>query len=207
LIAGPAGQGCTAGRLKQAQADASEHAGRAAEQGAAASACIGRAAIAVAHPCRPAEPTLGLVCTAVQPGCVSEDERAAAGPRRAGGAHQGKRCWACGGGRSPRSGRCADVAGWAGVLQNNVRSGEEGVRRPPAALPRGCRRRCPAGRGGAAHAAYPPRPRLQHAPPRSVLAGVAGGVALQAALGAPFLAAHPRSYLARAFEFSRVRLL
>ena len=49
-------------------------------------------------------------------------------------------------------------------------------------------------------------PCLQYATPRDILGGAALGVALQAALGAPFLAAHPRSYVVRAFEFSRVRV-
>ncbi|PSC73067.1 Dol-P-Man:Man(5) c(2)-PP-Dol alpha-1,3-mannosyltransferase [Micractinium conductrix] len=45
---------------------------------------------------------------------------------------------------------------------------------------------------------------IKYATPRDILGGAALGVALQAALGAPFLAAHPRSYVVRAFEFSRV---
>ena len=47
----------------------------------------------------------------------------------------------------------------------------------------------------------------QYARPGHVAAGTALGVALQAALGAPFLLAYPRSYLTRAFEFSRVGAL
>jgi alpha-1,3-mannosyltransferase len=46
---------------------------------------------------------------------------------------------------------------------------------------------------------------LKYARPGHVVAGTALGVALQAALGAPFLWAYPHSYLTRAFEFSRVR--
>ena len=45
---------------------------------------------------------------------------------------------------------------------------------------------------------------MQHARLRDVLAGTVLGVALQAALGAPFLRTYPQSYLSRAFEFSRV---
>ena len=40
--------------------------------------------------------------------------------------------------------------------------------------------------------------------PREVFLGIAAGVALQAALGAPFLMAAPASYLSRAFELTRV---
>ncbi len=40
---------------------------------------------------------------------------------------------------------------------------------------------------------------------KDLVRGVAAGVALQVALGAPFLLAHPLSYLERAFDFSRVR--
>lgn len=45
---------------------------------------------------------------------------------------------------------------------------------------------------------------LLHARLVHLAAGVAGGVALQLALGYPFLAAYPVSYVTRAFEFSRV---
>lgn len=48
---------------------------------------------------------------------------------------------------------------------------------------------------------------VQGAPVASVARGVAGGVALQLALAAPFLAAHPWSYVSRAFEFSRCEVL
>jgi hypothetical protein len=53
--------------------------------------------------------------------------------------------------------------------------------------------------------AIPPAPLLlQFARPPAVIAGIALGVLLQLGLGAPFLLPHPRSYLSRAFEFSRV---
>lgn len=45
---------------------------------------------------------------------------------------------------------------------------------------------------------------IKHARVSQILAGAALGVALQLALGAPFLAAYPHSYITRAFEFSRV---
>ncbi|KAL4856028.1 Dol-P-Man:Man(5)GlcNAc(2)-PP-Dol alpha-1 [Chlorella vulgaris] len=45
---------------------------------------------------------------------------------------------------------------------------------------------------------------LKFAWPPAVLAGIALGVLLQLGLGAPFLLPHPRSYVSRAFEFSRV---
>lgn len=61
--------------------------------------------------------------------------------------------------------------------------------------------RLPTRRPPAVHPCCP-----QHARPVHLVAGTALGVGLQAGLGAPFLAAYPRSYLARAFEFSRVRL-
>lgn len=41
--------------------------------------------------------------------------------------------------------------------------------------------------------------------PRELALGLAGGVSLQLILGAPFLFAHPSSYVGRAFEFTRVR--
>lgn len=48
-------------------------------------------------------------------------------------------------------------------------------------------------------------PLSQHARPVHVVVGTVLGVVLQVALGAPFLAAYPGSYLARAFELTRVR--
>ena len=44
---------------------------------------------------------------------------------------------------------------------------------------------------------------LRAARTRDIFASAAAAVALQAALGAPFLAAHPRPYLQRAFDFGR----
>jgi len=47
---------------------------------------------------------------------------------------------------------------------------------------------------------------LRWSTPSAVTAGVAAGAALQVALAAPFLAAAPLSYAARAFELSRAFL-
>jgi hypothetical protein len=47
---------------------------------------------------------------------------------------------------------------------------------------------------------------VQVARPLEVVAGVGAGIALQIALAAPFLAAAPKSYLSRAFEFSRCEI-
>lgn len=62
------------------------------------------------------------------------------------------------------------------------------------------------GTNGDAQPSAAAAPPMQHARPGQVAAGTALGVALQVALGAPFLLAYPYSYLTRAFEFSRVRL-
>ena len=45
---------------------------------------------------------------------------------------------------------------------------------------------------------------LQYARPGQVFLGAGLGVALQVALGAPFLLTYPTSYISRAFEFTRV---
>lgn len=45
---------------------------------------------------------------------------------------------------------------------------------------------------------------IKQATPKDLVRGLLGGVVLQAAAAAPFLAVAPQSYIARAFEFSRV---
>lgn len=48
---------------------------------------------------------------------------------------------------------------------------------------------------------------LQAAPWKDILLGALAAVVLQLTLGLPFLLQHPRSYLSKAFEFSRIFLL